>query len=88
MYLLERLQKTAPPCSSLREQSRRGRYSQYLLLKGVEAAAIHGVGQDERDQYQPFKSQQKDVFVATDVVGKFRFPGYSTRHQLRHAGGD
>ena len=45
---------------------------EYLLLKGVEAVAIHG-GKDQEDRehaIDTFKAGQKDVLVATDVAGK------------------
>ena len=73
VYLLECLQKTAPPVLIFCEN--KGDVDdihEYLLLKGVEAVAIHGgKGQEERDwAISAFKTQQKDVLVATDVAGK------------------
>jgi ATP-dependent RNA helicase DDX41 len=73
VYLLECLQKTAPPVLIFCEN--KGDVDdihEYLLLKGVEAVAIHGgKGQDERDwAISEFKAQRKDVLVATDVAGK------------------
>ena len=73
VYLLECLQKTAPPVLIFCENKADvDDIHEYLLLKGVEAVAIHGgKGQDERDWgISAFKSQQKDVLVATDVAGK------------------
>ena len=73
VYLLECLQKTAPPVLIFCEN--KGDVDdihEYLLLKGVEAVAIHGgKGQDVRDwAISEFKAQRKDVLVATDVAGK------------------
>ncbi|KAL3834282.1 hypothetical protein ACJIZ3_009018 [Penstemon smallii] len=57
VYLLECLQKTPPP---------------YLLLKGVEAVAVHGGKDQEEREYAiaSFKAGKKDVLVATDVASK------------------
>ena len=79
MYLLECLQKTPPPV--LIFSARKGDVDdmyEYLLLKGVEAVAIHGdKGQEERDMaIRAFKEGRKDVLVATDVASKgLDFPG-------------
>ncbi|XP_023219735.1 ATP-dependent RNA helicase abstrakt-like [Centruroides sculpturatus] len=45
---------------------------EYLLLKGVEAVAIHGgKDQDERSRaVEGFRKGEKDVLVATDVASK------------------
>jgi ATP-dependent RNA helicase DDX41 len=72
-YLLQCLQKTAPPVIIFCE--RKGDVDdihEYLLLKGVEAASIHGgKEQEERNEaIQSFKQGQKDVLVATDVAAK------------------
>lgn len=73
VYLLECLQKTPPPvlifCES---KSDVDDIHEYLLLKGVEAVAIHGSkDQEERDAaITRFKSFQADVLVATDVASK------------------
>mmetsp|Transcript_20389 Transcript_20389/g.52984 ORF Transcript_20389/g.52984 Transcript_20389/m.52984 type:complete len:610 (-) Transcript_20389:101-1930(-) len=73
MYLLECLQKTPPPV--LIFSQKKGDVDdmhEYLLLKGVEAVAIHGgKDQEERDfAIKAFKDGRKDVLVATDVAGK------------------
>eukprot|EP00038_Savillea_parva_P025381 m.47373 g.47373 ORF g.47373 m.47373 type:complete len:605 (-) comp6882_c1_seq1:1329-3143(-) len=73
MYLLECLQKTPPPV--LIFSQKKGDVDdmhEYLLLKGVEAVAIHGgKTQEERDfAIKSFKDGRKDVLVATDVAGK------------------
>ena len=73
VYLLECLQKTAPPVLIFCENKGDvDDINEYLLLKGVEAVAINGgKGQDERDwAISEFKAQRKDVLVATDVAGK------------------
>lgn len=73
LYLLECLQKTAPPvlifCSNTKDVDD---VHEYLLLKGVAAASIHGAkSQEERnDAIKQFKDQTKDVLVSTDVAGK------------------
>jgi len=73
VYLLECLQKTPPPvlifCES---KSDVDDIHEYLLLKGVEAVAIHGSkDQEERDNaITRFKSGKADVLVATDIASK------------------
>jgi ATP-dependent RNA helicase DDX41 len=73
VYLLECLQKTPPPvlifCES---KSDVDDIHEYLLLKGVEAVAIHGSkDQEERDNaIARFKTGKADVLVATDVASK------------------
>ncbi|OEU19458.1 P-loop containing nucleoside triphosphate hydrolase protein [Fragilariopsis cylindrus CCMP1102] len=72
-YLLQCLQKTAPPVIIFCE--RKGDVDdihEYLLLKGVEAASIHGgKEQEERNEaIKDYKAGKKDVLVATDVAAK------------------
>ncbi|GFH47253.1 DEAD/DEAH box RNA helicase [Chaetoceros tenuissimus] len=73
VYLLECLQKTAPPVIIFCE--RKGDVDdihEYLLLKGVEAVSIHG-GKDQAERneaIQLFKEGQKDVLIATDIAAK------------------
>lgn len=73
VYLLECLQKTAPPV--LVFSSNQGDVDdihQYLLLKGVDAVAIHG-GKDQSERteaIEEFKTCVKDVLVATDIASK------------------
>jgi ATP-dependent RNA helicase DDX41 len=73
VYLLECLQKTAPPvvifCQSKRDVDE---IHEYLLLKGVEAVSIHGSkDQEERNEaIRLYKSCKKDVLVATDIAAK------------------
>ena len=73
LYLLECLQKTAPPVLIFAENKADvDDIHEYLLLKGVEAVAIHGgKSQEERDEaIDLFKAGRKDVLVATDVASK------------------
>mmetsp|Transcript_51088 Transcript_51088/g.123316 ORF Transcript_51088/g.123316 Transcript_51088/m.123316 type:complete len:684 (-) Transcript_51088:125-2176(-) len=72
-YLLQCLQKTAPPVIIFCE--RKGDVDdihEYLLLKGVQAASIHGgKEQEERNEaISAYKSGNADVLVATDVAAK------------------
>jgi ATP-dependent RNA helicase DDX41 len=73
VYLLECLQKTAPPVMVFAENQRDvDDVHEYLLLKGVEAVAVHGgKDQDERSAaIDDFKAGKADVLVATDVASK------------------
>lgn len=78
MYLLECLQKTGPPVLVFCENKADvDDIHEYLLLKGVEAVAIHGgMDQEEREHsIDMFKGQKKDVLVATDVASKVQTLG-------------
>jgi ATP-dependent RNA helicase DDX41 len=73
LYLLECLQKTPPPV--LVFANSHGAVDdvlEYLLVKGVDACAIHGGKlQEERQRaVEQFKTGAKDVLVATDVASK------------------
>ncbi|KAH8507456.1 hypothetical protein H0E87_009845 [Populus deltoides] len=73
VYLLECLQKTPPPVLVFCENKADvDDIHQYLLLKGVEAVAIHGGKDQEEREYaiSSFKAGKKDVLVATDVASK------------------
>ncbi|KIJ69637.1 hypothetical protein HYDPIDRAFT_185318 [Hydnomerulius pinastri MD-312] len=73
VYLLECLQKTAPPVIIFSENKNEvDDIQEYLLLKGVEAVAIHGSKSQEERQYaiKSFKSGSKDVMVASGVASK------------------
>ncbi|KAI9321343.1 P-loop containing nucleoside triphosphate hydrolase protein [Dichotomocladium elegans] len=73
VYLLECLQKTPPPVLVFAENKHDvDDIHEYLLLKGVEAVAIHGgKSQEEREfAIKSFKEYKKDVLVATDVASK------------------
>lgn len=73
VYLLECLQKTAPPvvifCESKADVDN---IQEYMLLKGVESVSIHGgKDQDERNEaIALFKEGKKDVLIATDIAAK------------------
>ncbi|XP_052228964.1 probable ATP-dependent RNA helicase DDX41 isoform X1 [Dreissena polymorpha] len=73
VYILECLQKTAPPVLVFAEKKQDvDAIHEYLLLKGVEAVAIHG-GKDQEERTQSidqFRKGDKDVLVATDVASK------------------
>ncbi|KAI3929813.1 hypothetical protein MKX01_025981 [Papaver californicum] len=73
VYLLECLQKTPPPVLIFCENKADvDDIHEYLLLKGVEAVAIHGGKDQEEREYaiSSFKESKKDVLVATDVASK------------------
>lgn len=73
VYLLDCLQKTAPPVLIFAEKKQDvDQIHEYLLLKGVEAVAIHG-GKDQEERskaVEQFRNQEKDVLVASDVASK------------------
>ena len=73
MYILECLQKTPPPVLIFAERKNDvDAIHEYLLLKGVSAASIHG-GKDQEERakaVQEFKAMKKDILVATDVASK------------------
>jgi len=73
VYLLECLQKTPPPVLIFCENKAYvDDIHEYLLLKGVEAVAIHGDKDQEEREYaiSSFKAGKKDVLVATDIASK------------------
>jgi ATP-dependent RNA helicase DDX41 len=72
-YLLECLQKTAPPtlvfCAN---QAHVDEVQELLLRRGVRAAAVHG-GKSQQDRLvaiEEFRDGRRDVLVATDVASK------------------
>jgi ATP-dependent RNA helicase DDX41 len=71
--MLQCLQKTAPPVVIFAENKHDvDDILEYLLLKGVEAVAIHG-GKDQSEReyaIRKFRDGSKDVLVATDVASK------------------
>lgn len=73
VYLLECLQKTAPPVVIFCERKNDvDEIHEYLLIKGVEAVSIHG-GKDQEERNEAirlYKEGKKDVLVATDVAAK------------------
>ncbi|KAG8927678.1 DEAD-box ATP-dependent RNA helicase 35 [Tulasnella sp. 419] len=73
VYLLECLQKTPPPVIIFSDNKNEvDDIQEYLLLKGVEAVAIHGSKTQEERQYaiKSFKTGKKDVMVASGVASK------------------
>ena len=72
-YLLRCLQKTAPPVLIFAEKkSDVDDMHEYLLLKGVRTAGIHGgmCQEERRSAVNDFRQGNKDVLVATDVASK------------------
>jgi len=71
--ILDALQKTAPPVIIFAaSKSDVDDVLEYLLLRGVEAVAIHGGKTQEERLYaiDSFKSGRKDVLVASDIASK------------------
>ena len=73
VHILDALQKTPPPALIFAEKKQDvDAIHEYLLLKGVEAVAIHG-GKDQEERsraVEAFRAGKKDVLVATDVASK------------------
>ncbi|CAN0009673.1 unnamed protein product [Scytosiphon promiscuus] len=73
VYLLECLQKTAPPvCIFCEKKQDVDDIHEYLLLKGVDAVSIHG-GKEQEERNEAillFKEGTKDVLIATDIAAK------------------
>ena len=73
VYLLDCLQKTPPPVVIFSERKTDvDDILEYLLLKGVDAVAVHG-GKDQSERNSAitaFKDRRADVLVATDVAAK------------------
>ncbi|PSC71624.1 DEAD-box ATP-dependent RNA helicase 35 [Micractinium conductrix] len=73
VYLLDCLQKTAPPVLVFAENKKDvDTIHEFLLVKGVEAVAVHGSKDQEEREWaiSSFKAGQKDVLIATDVASK------------------
>lgn len=73
VYLLECLQKTAPPVVIFSARTKEvDDIHEYLLIKGVEAVSIHGSKDQEerREAMRKFKAGVAHVLVATDVAAK------------------
>jgi len=81
-YLLQCLQKTAPPVLVFCENKKDvDDVQEYLLIKGVTAVAIHGgLDQEERQaSVKKFRDGVAEVLIGTDVASKgLDFP------QIRH----
>ncbi|CAL4067252.1 unnamed protein product, partial [Meganyctiphanes norvegica] len=78
-HILTCLNKTSPPVLIFAEKKQDvDLIQEYLLLKGITAAAIHG-GKDQEERsasVNAFKAGEKDILVATDVASKgLDFPG-------------
>lgn len=73
MSLLSALQKTAPPVLIFAQRKQDvDAIHEYLLMKGVEAVAIHG-GKDQVERFyavEKFVKGEKDILVATDIASK------------------
>jgi len=73
VHLLECIQKTQPPVLIFAEKKQDvDAIHEYLLLKGIEAVAIHG-GKDQEERSRAvdaYRQGVKDVLVATDVASK------------------
>lgn len=73
VYLLECLQKTAPPVIVFSQRTGEvDDIQEYLMIKGVAAVSIHGQkDQEERSEaMRDFRAGKKDVLVATDIAAK------------------
>lgn len=84
--LLDTLQKTPPPTLIFCENKVDvDEIHEYLLVKRVAAASIHG-SRDQEDResaMRQFRSREKDVLVATDVAAKgLDFP--NIRHVINY----
>ena len=73
LNILPSLQKTAPPvvifCESKTDIDE---IHEYLLLKGIDVAAIHG-DKDQEDRIRAIREFQaglKDILVSTDIINK------------------
>ena len=73
IYVIECLQKTSPPVIIFCEKKNDvDEIHEYLLVKGVDAASIHG-GKDQSERNESiklYKEGKKDVLVATDIAAK------------------
>mmetsp|Transcript_23880 Transcript_23880/g.51961 ORF Transcript_23880/g.51961 Transcript_23880/m.51961 type:complete len:270 (-) Transcript_23880:2637-3446(-) len=73
VHILQSLQKSPPPVVIFSSNKKDvDDIYEYLLLKGVEAVAVHGgKSQEERlAAIKAFKTLEKDILVATDVAAK------------------
>lgn len=73
LHLLSAIDKTGPPVIIFAKRPQDvDAIHEYLLLKGLSVAAIHGQKhQDERSlAVDEFRSKKKDILLATDVASK------------------
>lgn len=72
-HLLSCIQKTPPPVLIFAQKKNDvDDIHEYLLLKGIEAVAIHG-GKDQEERSRAidlYRQKEKDVLVATDIASK------------------
>ena len=83
VHILACLDKTPPPVLVFAERKQDvDAIHEYLLLKGVMAAAVHS-GRDQEERVKAiadFRAGRKDVLVATDVASKgLDFPKIQVR---------
>ena len=73
LYLLQCLEKTRPPVLIFADKaSDVDDIHEYLLIKGISAAAIHG-GKDQEERnmaIKTFKDGKADVLIASDIAAK------------------
>ena len=73
VHLLDSLQKTPPPVMIFSENKADvDSIHEYLLIKGVDAVAVHGgkAQEDRQAAIARFKAGDQDVLIATDVASK------------------
>ena len=72
-YLLDAIQKTPPPVLIFSEKKAEvDEIHEFLLLKGLDAVAIHG-DKDQEDRHwslRQFKEGKQDILIATDIASK------------------
>ena len=72
-HLLDAIQKTGPPVLIFSEKKAEvDEIHEFLLLKGLDAVAIHG-GKDQEDRkwsLRQFKEHKQDILIATDIASK------------------
>lgn len=76
MYLLECLQKTPPPVLIFAEKKQDvDAIHEYLLLKGVEAVAIHGGKGKAKQRLKPHFNcaRVRQLFAVSCSVWEYRF---------------
>lgn len=72
-FLLNVIQKTAPPVLIFSEKKAEvDEIHEFLLLKGLDAVAIHGGKDQEERQWslRQFREGKQDILIATDIASK------------------